>query len=688
MKTKIILLSMLVFSICNTSLAQKKDTSTLHFDFNRYTAGPLNGQDGWTSVKNLTSNDITITKTNSFDGSNILSQTAFGAQVYVNGSRSIKNIFNKTGFSDSNATYVISFDVIQNYWGIQFYIGTDVNSDGIIAPNNSNEVALRTEFRTEGTGTGFSYSPAGTSSLDTLVNTYNWTNVRIVIRSLKNGGFADFYALDKVTGKTRKKLNVALGINYSGSGKINPNNWNIMGLSFQTSDAFIDNLKFEKIVNVVKDTATLLLDFNAYTVGNLNGQDNWTTVKNLTNNDIEIVSNFGPDGSKALTQTTGGPQVYVSGSRSISNIFNNSGFKDSNSRYVFSFDVVKNFWGIRFIVGTDANSDGKIAYIDNTEVAISTEFRSQGTGIGTFTSPNGNIGTDTLVNSLNWTNVKIILYDMRAGGLADLYSYDYVTKKTRVLRKIPLGLSYAASGKSNPSNWNIFGLDFQTGDAKMDNVKFEKISYKPCTSTKQDDVKTACGSYKWIDGIVYTASNTTATKTYKNVYNCDSTINLKLTINNVNTATTNTNNTITAVEDNATYQWIDCSNKSIISGATNKTYTTVANGIFAVIVTKNGCSDTSDCVNLSSVGVKANVNNSTISIYPNPNQGKFIISNSKSSKITITDAVGRNLAFTQSGFGSNSIEITLSNSVSNGIYYLNSTTADGKKSAQEIIIYK
>ena len=51
-------------------------------------------------------------------------------------------------------------------------------------------------------------------------------------------------------------------------------------------------------------------------------------------------------------------------------------------------------------------------------------------------------------------------------------------------------------------------------------------------STTGTDVQTACGSYTWIDGNTYTASNNTATFTVPNAAGCDSIITLDLTINN------------------------------------------------------------------------------------------------------------------------------------------------------------
>ena len=45
------------------------------------------------------------------------------------------------------------------------------------------------------------------------------------------------------------------------------------------------------------------------------------------------------------------------------------------------------------------------------------------------------------------------------------------------------------------------------------------------------DMQTACDSYEWIDGNIYTASNNTATYTLANEFGCDSVVTLNLTVN-------------------------------------------------------------------------------------------------------------------------------------------------------------
>jgi hypothetical protein len=64
------------------------------------------------------------------------------------------------------------------------------------------------------------------------------------------------------------------------------------------------------------------------------------------------------------------------------------------------------------------------------------------------------------------------------------------------------------------------------------------------------DIITACNSYTWIDGVTYTASNTSASQTFTNVMGCDSVINLNLTINTTQFGTE-------VVSACNTYTWIN-----------------------------------------------------------------------------------------------------------------------------------
>ena len=139
------------------------------------------------------------------------------------------------------------------------------------------------------------------------------------------------------------------------------------------------------------------------------------------------------------------------------------------------------------------------------------------------------------------------------------------------------------------------------------------------------DQQVACGSYTWIDGVTYTSDNSSATFTLMNAAGCDSVVSLFLTINNVNVSVTQAGTMLTADETGAAYQWIDCETTMAISGETNQSYTATANGSYAVIVTKDGCTDTSACVAVSNVGIIENDFGGGLILYPNPTNGNFSV---------------------------------------------------------------
>lgn len=140
------------------------------------------------------------------------------------------------------------------------------------------------------------------------------------------------------------------------------------------------------------------------------------------------------------------------------------------------------------------------------------------------------------------------------------------------------------------------------------------------------DIVNACNSYTWLDGITYTEDNQTATYIIENgsVNGCDSIITLNLSVSAIDLSVSTEGLTMTANEENATYQWINCSDELPIDGATDQSLTVTENGSYAVIVTTQDCMDTSECMVINSVGLPEN-NTSNFVLYPNPNNGEFTI---------------------------------------------------------------
>lgn len=102
-----------------------------------------------------------------------------------------------------------------------------------------------------------------------------------------------------------------------------------------------------------------------------------------------------------------------------------------------------------------------------------------------------------------------------------------------------------------------------------------------------------------------------------------------------NTTTLNANQ-ITSNQAGASYRWLDCNNSyAVIASEIAQTFTPNANGNYAAEVSLNGCTDTSACVNLTTVGIN-NMNKTNMSISPNPVRDYlFINGNEQVIKATI-----------------------------------------------------
>lgn len=127
---------------------------------------------------------------------------------------------------------------------------------------------------------------------------------------------------------------------------------------------------------------------------------------------------------------------------------------------------------------------------------------------------------------------------------------------------------------------------------------------------------------------------------------CDSSIHLQVSLNSPDTSVTQAGPLLTANATGAVYQWINCSGKVIIPGATAGSYTAVQNGSYAVVVTKNGCTDTSGCRTVSGLGLSNEAEATANSVYPNPvphHQSFFVLNATGASNLELFDLSGRRL---------------------------------------------
>jgi len=179
--------------------------------------------------------------------------------------------------------------------------------------------------------------------------------------------------------------------------------------------------------------------------------------------------------------------------------------------------------------------------------------------------------------------------------------------------------------------------------------------------------QTACKSYIFNSSIITTSGS--YTDTVAAVNGCDSIINLHLTINNPDVSVFQFINTLVSATSGATYQWINCDSASLITGEISQQFTPAKTGSYAVIVTKNGCTDTSDCNSVVVLNVDE-FYKSGFRVYPNPTVDELVIEVSEKfvgQKFRIVDGNGSRIV---SGVLSKGRNIVAMKAYAPGLYFI------------------
>jgi photosystem II stability/assembly factor-like uncharacterized protein len=212
-----------------------------------------------------------------------------------------------------------------------------------------------------------------------------------------------------------------------------------------------------------------------------------------------------------------------------------------------------------------------------------------------------------------------------------------------------------------------------------------KVARNTCWPSGGNDAQVSCGPFTWVDGKTYSESTNAAQFTLTNDQGCDSFVTLDLTVTNLDLGITISGSTATSKQTSSAYQWIDCDDGSKpLNGETNQSFTPSKSGNYAVIVTKNNCSDTSNC---SQVVVLSSIEPSTIfdvSVFPNPSNGSITIDfgkNYHSKSYQIFNAYGQLLG-EEYNITSGIVEVTLNEPV--GVYWIK-IGIDGKQQLLKVL---
>lgn len=147
--------------------------------------------------------------------------------------------------------------------------------------------------------------------------------------------------------------------------------------------------------------------------------------------------------------------------------------------------------------------------------------------------------------------------------------------------------------------------------------------------------------------VCYTAPGTYQVTLYATNSAGTDSITQSLTVTGVNTAVSLSGITITSAASNASWQWINCSTNQPIAGAVSASFTPTANGSYAVIVTQNGCVDTSQCTAVTSLGLDQLSVNDLLAVSPNPSKGIFVLYDQQGilscQRVIITNLLGETI---------------------------------------------
>jgi hypothetical protein len=160
-----------------------------------------------------------------------------------------------------------------------------------------------------------------------------------------------------------------------------------------------------------------------------------------------------------------------------------------------------------------------------------------------------------------------------------------------------------------------------------------------------------------------------------------------VTIGSIDVSTSMASDNITFVANNTTpgvtYQWIDCDSNVAIAGATNHNFTPTYGSNYAVIITEDGCSDTSTCLT-SVVGID-DLDIKTLVLYPNPTNGMLNIDfEGEIQSIEVVDMLGRVISIPVS-INEKTVD---GSSLTVGKYMIRITTGSDQILLEEFVVYK
>lgn len=293
----------------------------------------------------------------------------------------------------------------------------------------------------------------------------------------------------------------------------------------------------------------------------------------------------------------------------------------------------------------------------------------------------------------------------------DIWTTGYYGAGTLYPDQTNLSIQFTNSGVND-------GFLARYGECAYPVISSQPVTGGTCVGGTYSYTVTATGSnitYQWQEGtnggITWTnitnggifSGATTATLTlsgmstasnnlfYRCIISADCGLNITsgvgiLFVGNPDTTVNVNQHILVAAQNNATYQWLDCNNGSApISGATTQQFIPTTPGTYALAVTRNGCTDTSACYTIATIGINE-ISENDIRLFPVPATDVLQIemNNAGNYEATIFDLTGRNALSSSNSFTKRSqIDVR---SLESGAYLIAIRNNGGAPSYFRIII--
>lgn len=227
----------------------------------------------------------------------------------------------------------------------------------------------------------------------------------------------------------------------------------------------------------------------------------------------------------------------------------------------------------------NGDSFGRLVRISDSYILIGATVQDDLPTDTKITSNSGSAYIYQIDNQNNWNEIQQIKHDDPNTG--DM-----------------LGLNGDISGLDIVMSCHFIDYDVSEANYILDaGAGFFFTGEFPCIPTSHTIQQTACISQISPSGkYVWTISDTYK-DTIPNVQGCDSVITVELTIKTVDIGITENNKTLQANAQNAEFVWLNVTQSpEIITNEITSSYAPLTTGMYAVEVTQQGCTDTSEAM--------------------------------------------------------------------------------------------